>query len=397
MAASGLQDDETVDGETFIEKYTRGVSAVETILTLDRLRQSVAVKELQQAKTAKAKGTSLMAVTASGTLTGGALSSQFMRKTVSVPNFGNVMSNSLSLENISGLLRPSDSFMELNSDGAQSQSRGTNGTNSHGGGQSGGGSGTSSLMRHSISFSSALRSVGGGLSHGQISEGSELNTSTNGSTPFGLEPVLESSETDPNPACSSLDHGSSVHMSSGCHSESGMLASEDSEDSEDRGGRALGTVASNENTNPAHRPTSLNLNFSLNTRLAALQQQHHLHQSNSLNGAKISPSMKKPTRLMSTLHEEDHNEGSEEATGESGEDESASEDGVCGGDRPGKGSQKHSCHSKAGLVDGLASKPNVQSCGERPSGTDNAEKPQVEDQRPTKVDNEGEATEAVLH
>jgi kinesin family protein 13 len=48
MAASGLEEDVacTGDGETFIEKYTRGVSAVETILTLDRLRQSVAVKEL---------------------------------------------------------------------------------------------------------------------------------------------------------------------------------------------------------------------------------------------------------------------------------------------------------------------------------------------------------------
>lgn len=40
------KDDETGDGETFIEKYTRGVSAVETILTLDKLRQSVAIKEL---------------------------------------------------------------------------------------------------------------------------------------------------------------------------------------------------------------------------------------------------------------------------------------------------------------------------------------------------------------
>lgn len=47
------------------EKYTRGVSAVESILTLDRLRQSVAVKELQQAQ--------------GQTIT--------MRKTASVPNF----------------------------------------------------------------------------------------------------------------------------------------------------------------------------------------------------------------------------------------------------------------------------------------------------------------------
>lgn len=50
------------------EKYTRGVSAVESILTLDRLRQSVAVKELLQAQ-----GRPLM-----------------MRKTASVPNFSHV-------------------------------------------------------------------------------------------------------------------------------------------------------------------------------------------------------------------------------------------------------------------------------------------------------------------
>lgn len=50
------------------EKYTRGVSAVESILTLDRLRQNVAVKELETAH-------------------GQPLS---MRKTVSVPNFSQV-------------------------------------------------------------------------------------------------------------------------------------------------------------------------------------------------------------------------------------------------------------------------------------------------------------------
>lgn len=51
----------------FIEKYTRGVSAVESILTLDRLRQSVAVKELLQAQ-----------------------GQPLMRKTCSVPNFSQV-------------------------------------------------------------------------------------------------------------------------------------------------------------------------------------------------------------------------------------------------------------------------------------------------------------------
>ncbi|KOB78986.1 Kinesin-like protein KIF13A, partial [Operophtera brumata] len=50
------------------KKYTRGVSAVESILTLDRLRQSVAVKELEQAR-----GQPIT-----------------MRKTASVPNFSQV-------------------------------------------------------------------------------------------------------------------------------------------------------------------------------------------------------------------------------------------------------------------------------------------------------------------
>lgn len=57
------------------EKYTRGVSAVESILVLDRLRQSVAVKELEQAQ--------------SKTLS--------MRKTASVPNFSQVSSSAFFL------------------------------------------------------------------------------------------------------------------------------------------------------------------------------------------------------------------------------------------------------------------------------------------------------------
>lgn len=88
LAASG-DDCSASDGETYIgnfifwillvynieivyviipEKYTRGVSAVESILTLDRLRQNVAIKELEQNH-------------------GQPLS---MRKTVSVPNFSQV-------------------------------------------------------------------------------------------------------------------------------------------------------------------------------------------------------------------------------------------------------------------------------------------------------------------
>lgn len=58
-----------------LEKYTKGVSAVESILTLDRLRQNVAVKELETAH-------------------GQPLS---MRKTVSVPNFSQVMYKRVSL------------------------------------------------------------------------------------------------------------------------------------------------------------------------------------------------------------------------------------------------------------------------------------------------------------
>ncbi|XP_071504445.1 kinesin-like protein KIF13A [Diadema antillarum] len=46
MAAAGAEENgSTADGETYIEKYTRGVSAVESILALDRLRQEVIIKE----------------------------------------------------------------------------------------------------------------------------------------------------------------------------------------------------------------------------------------------------------------------------------------------------------------------------------------------------------------
>ncbi len=37
--AASQNEQNTSDGETYIEKYIRGVSAVESILTLDRLRQ----------------------------------------------------------------------------------------------------------------------------------------------------------------------------------------------------------------------------------------------------------------------------------------------------------------------------------------------------------------------
>ncbi|XP_049293780.1 kinesin-like protein KIF13A isoform X1 [Anopheles funestus] len=74
IAATG-DDCSASDGETYIEKYTKGVSAVESILTLDRLRQSVAVKELEQVR-------------------GPALS---MRKTASVPNFSQAVKDARDL------------------------------------------------------------------------------------------------------------------------------------------------------------------------------------------------------------------------------------------------------------------------------------------------------------
>ncbi|XP_033234797.1 kinesin-like protein KIF13A isoform X2 [Drosophila pseudoobscura] len=98
LAASG-DDCSASDGETYIEKYTRGVSAVESILTLDRLRQNVAVKELETAH-------------------GQPLS---MRKTVSVPNFSQKLMNKLtqimrfdaSMESLLNVGR-SESFADLN-------------------------------------------------------------------------------------------------------------------------------------------------------------------------------------------------------------------------------------------------------------------------------------------
>ncbi|XP_060808553.1 kinesin-like protein KIF13B isoform X2 [Amyelois transitella] len=77
IAATG-EEASAADGETYIEKYTRGVSAVESILTLDRLRQSVAVKELEQARG--------QPVT--------------MRKTASVPNFSQIMRLDSSFESL---------------------------------------------------------------------------------------------------------------------------------------------------------------------------------------------------------------------------------------------------------------------------------------------------------
>ncbi|XP_044741310.1 kinesin-like protein KIF13A [Chrysoperla carnea] len=89
IAATG-EDTSLSDGETYIEKYTRGVSAVESILTLDRLRQSVAVKELLQAQ-----------------------GQPLMRKTASVPNFSQLMRFDTSMESLTSMAR-SESVTDLN-------------------------------------------------------------------------------------------------------------------------------------------------------------------------------------------------------------------------------------------------------------------------------------------
>lgn len=87
LAASG-EESSLSEGETYIEQYTRGVIAVDSILMLDQLRQKVAVKELLQAK-----------------------GQPLMRKTVSVPNFSQFMRLDLSTENL--MMTRSESVSEL--------------------------------------------------------------------------------------------------------------------------------------------------------------------------------------------------------------------------------------------------------------------------------------------
>uniref|UniRef100_A0A069DXT9 Putative kinesin-like protein n=1 Tax=Panstrongylus megistus TaxID=65343 RepID=A0A069DXT9_9HEMI len=91
IAAS--EEFELTEGESYIETYTKGVSAVEGILTLERLRQKVAVKEILQHK--------------GHTLT--------MRKTASVPNFSHLMMFDNSLESLTlGGVSRSESVSDLN-------------------------------------------------------------------------------------------------------------------------------------------------------------------------------------------------------------------------------------------------------------------------------------------
>ncbi|KAK8749603.1 hypothetical protein OTU49_015452 [Cherax quadricarinatus] len=86
--AANVDDSHADDGETYIEKYTKGVTSVESILMLDRLRQNVAVKELLQSA-----------------------GRPLMRKTASVPNFSHLFG---SMEGgLDGVTR-SGSVMDLN-------------------------------------------------------------------------------------------------------------------------------------------------------------------------------------------------------------------------------------------------------------------------------------------
>lgn len=91
LAASGV-DLTACDGESYIERYSKSVSAVESILTLDKLRQEVAVRE-QMAKKAKiAMQNSLADKSSLSSSPFGpfATGSEALRKTLSVPNIANM-------------------------------------------------------------------------------------------------------------------------------------------------------------------------------------------------------------------------------------------------------------------------------------------------------------------
>merc|ERR1712013_897625 len=75
---------------------TKGANAVDEILRMEKIRQSVAIKEILVVR-----NKNLTPV-------------QSMRKTLSVPNISNGMRNSFSLDNVSGLrLKSSETFQEL--------------------------------------------------------------------------------------------------------------------------------------------------------------------------------------------------------------------------------------------------------------------------------------------
>ncbi|XP_030408361.1 kinesin-like protein KIF13A isoform X6 [Gopherus evgoodei] len=71
LMAARTENEGTSDGETYIEKYTRGVLQVENILSLERLRQAVTVKEALSTK------------------------ARHIRRSISTPNVHNVSSSRL--------------------------------------------------------------------------------------------------------------------------------------------------------------------------------------------------------------------------------------------------------------------------------------------------------------
>uniref|UniRef100_A0A2D4NPL5 Kinesin-like domain-containing protein n=1 Tax=Micrurus surinamensis TaxID=129470 RepID=A0A2D4NPL5_MICSU len=73
LMAARNESEGTSDGETYIEKYIRGVLQVENILSLERLRQAVTVKEALSAKT------------------------RHLQRSISTPNVHNVSSSRLDL------------------------------------------------------------------------------------------------------------------------------------------------------------------------------------------------------------------------------------------------------------------------------------------------------------
>ncbi|XP_054841581.1 kinesin-like protein KIF13A isoform X2 [Eublepharis macularius] len=73
LMAAKSENEGTSDGETYIEKYTRGVLHVENILSLERLRQAITVKEACSSK------------------------ARHIRRSVSTPNVHNVSSSRLDL------------------------------------------------------------------------------------------------------------------------------------------------------------------------------------------------------------------------------------------------------------------------------------------------------------
>ncbi|XP_018096503.1 kinesin-like protein KIF13A isoform X2 [Xenopus laevis] len=73
LMAARSENEGSVDGESYIEKYTRGVLQVENILSLERLRQAVTVKEALSSKT------------------------KLIRRSLSTPNMHNTSSSRLDL------------------------------------------------------------------------------------------------------------------------------------------------------------------------------------------------------------------------------------------------------------------------------------------------------------